>query len=74
MTTPQGSQTSQSRSDVFSTATEHLNTESDAKSVNAELVAEHRYESFSSREIIPERSVDLNAEDGEFLISSRKVT
>ncbi|KAF3513902.1 hypothetical protein F2Q69_00004182 [Brassica cretica] len=43
MTTPQGSQTSQSRSDVFSTATEHLNTESDAKSVNAELVAEHRW-------------------------------
>ncbi|KAF3595482.1 hypothetical protein DY000_02026329 [Brassica cretica] len=33
------------------------------KSVNAKLVAEHRYESFSSREIIPERSVDLNAED-----------
>ncbi|WZZ80029.1 hypothetical protein YC2023_100601 [Brassica napus] len=33
------------------------------KSVNADLVAEQRYESFSSREIIPERSVDLNAED-----------
>ena len=33
------------------------------KSVNAEFVSEHRYESFSSREIIPERSVDLNAED-----------
>ncbi|KAF3534479.1 hypothetical protein DY000_02037005 [Brassica cretica] len=152
-TTPQGSQTSQSRSDVFGTATEHLNTESDddsdpaephiedeqmtekqdhakpiieptqdvellinikklakskkrkapasiqrnnpvrkttrkatssfaetqtaapptmtegsstrvtRKSVKADLVAEQRYESFSSREIIPERSVDLNAED-----------
>ena len=29
------------------------------KSANAELVAEQRYESLSSREIIPERSVDL---------------
>ncbi|KAF3534477.1 hypothetical protein DY000_02037007 [Brassica cretica] len=33
------------------------------KSVNADLVAEQRYESFSSREIILERSVYLNAED-----------
>ncbi|KAF3539144.1 hypothetical protein F2Q69_00020669 [Brassica cretica] len=30
--TPQGSQTFQSRSDVFGTATENLNTESDAAS------------------------------------------
>ncbi|KAF2589503.1 hypothetical protein F2Q70_00039942 [Brassica cretica] len=35
-TTPQGSQTSQSRSDVFGTATEHFNTESDADSDPAE--------------------------------------
>ncbi|KAF2605758.1 hypothetical protein F2Q68_00044736 [Brassica cretica] len=33
------------------------------KSVNAELMAEHRYEIFFSKEIIPERSVDLNDED-----------
>ncbi|KAL0644396.1 hypothetical protein Bca4012_042686 [Brassica carinata] len=43
------------------------------KSVNADLVAEQRYESFSSREIIPERSVDLNAEDtGGFLDITKK--
>ena len=35
-TTPQGSQTSQSISDVFSTAAENLNTESDAESDPAE--------------------------------------
>ncbi|KAF2617456.1 hypothetical protein F2Q68_00039156 [Brassica cretica] len=34
--TGKGSQTSQSRSDVFGTATEHLNTESDAESDPAE--------------------------------------
>lgn len=33
------------------------------RSANAELIAEQRYESFSSREIIPERLVDLEAED-----------
>ncbi|KAF3610524.1 hypothetical protein DY000_02047020 [Brassica cretica] len=35
-TTPQGSQISQSRSDVFGTAVENLNTESDAESDQAE--------------------------------------
>ncbi|KAF2542304.1 hypothetical protein F2Q68_00029207 [Brassica cretica] len=45
------------------TMTEGSSTRVTRKSVNADLVAEQRYESFSSREIIPERSVDLNAED-----------
>ena len=33
------------------------------KTANAKLLAEQRYESFSSREIIPERSIDLEADD-----------
>ncbi|KAF2548067.1 hypothetical protein F2Q70_00021036 [Brassica cretica] len=45
------------------TVAEGSSTRTTRKSVNAELVAEHRYESFSSREIIPERSVDLDTED-----------
>ncbi|KAG2281695.1 hypothetical protein Bca52824_052915 [Brassica carinata] len=45
------------------TVAKRSSTRATRKSVNAELVAEHRYESFSSRKIIPERSVDLDAED-----------
>ncbi|KAF2609329.1 hypothetical protein F2Q68_00043732 [Brassica cretica] len=45
------------------TIAEGSSTRTTRRSANAELVAEHRYESFSSREIIPERSVDLEAED-----------
>ena len=45
------------------TVAEGSSTRATRKSVNAELVVEHRYESFSSREIIPEKSVDLDAED-----------
>ncbi|KAF3524131.1 hypothetical protein F2Q69_00049709 [Brassica cretica] len=45
------------------TVVEGSSTRATRKSVNAELVVEHRYESFSSREIIPEKSVDLDAED-----------
>ena len=45
------------------TVVEGFSTRATRKSVNAELVVEHRYESFSSREIIPEKSVDLDAED-----------
>ena len=45
------------------TVAEGSSTRATRKSVNAELMAEHRYESFSSREFIQERSVDLDAED-----------
>ncbi|KAF3521334.1 hypothetical protein F2Q69_00047029 [Brassica cretica] len=45
------------------TVAEGSSTRTTRRSTNAELVAEHRYESFSSREIIQERSVDLEAED-----------
>lgn len=33
------------------------------RTANADLLSEQRYESFSSREIISERSVDLEADD-----------